>query len=143
MDPTQDELEERRIAREGSVAAEEAAGGGEVGEEDDGQLFVWEQGRKVTLGTLIARGIAVKPYVVFGGKRTRGEGLFDFADKPLVLAETLPSKVEVVPTRNGDGKVTEVAVVTHFAIRELVNADSERAMSMLAPIIEKRKGNAA
>ena len=86
----------RREDRAAAVAQDiEAAGG--VGEEDDGQLFVWEQGRKVTLGTLIARGIPVEHAFVFGGKRAKGSGgLMGFDEKPLMIVRGKPGPVSIV-----------------------------------------------
>ena len=144
-DPTQDslsDLEARRKAREGSIAGAAENGAGEIpadqGEEDDGQMFVWEQGRKVTLGTLIARGTTVEHAFVFGGKRLKGKGgLMGFDDDALVLVRGRLDKVSLVPTRDDQERVTKVTIETHVAAKTLVNADSDEAKGMLAPIIEK------
>jgi len=134
-----DELEQRRQAREGSINAEQENGGGEVGEEDDGQFFVWEQGRKVTLGTLVSRGIPVESAFVFTGKRLKGQGgLMALDDDALVIVRGRVSKVAVVPTRNDEEAVTKVTIETHVAARMLVNADSDEGEALIAPVIEKR-----
>lgn len=144
---TDDELAKRRQGRGGSSAsrAEEeqarldAEDAGGTGEEDDGQLFVWEQGRKVTLGTLIARGTPVEHAFVFGGKRLKGRGaLMGFEEDALVVVRGRVDKVSVVPTRDDDEKVTKATIATHIASKTLVNADSDEAMGMLAGILDGR-----
>jgi hypothetical protein len=115
-----------------------------VGEEDDGQLFVWEQGRKVTLGTLISRGIPVEHAFVFGGKRLKGAGaLVGFDDDVLVITRGRVGKTSIVPTRDDDEKVTKVVVETHIAAKVIAPADSEQGMDMLAAVFDKRGIKAA
>lgn len=153
-----DELAARRArganggsAKDRALADEQAALDGEDaelrqgdGEEDDGQLFVWEQGRKVTLGTLIARGTTVEHAFVFGGKRLKGKGgLMAFDDDAMVLVRGRLDKVAVVPTRDSEEKVTKVTIETHVAAKTLVNADSEEARGMMAAILEKWAAEAA
>jgi hypothetical protein len=146
-----DELAKQRAKREGNggngggssaARGQDALDTGDdaqTGEEDDGQLFVWEQGRKVTLGTLIARGVPVKHAFVFGGKRLKGKGgLMAFDDDALVVVRGRLDKVAVVPSRNSDEKVESVTIETHIAAKDLVNADSDEAMSMLAGVFAKR-----
>jgi hypothetical protein len=147
-----DELARKRAEREkseagngggGSVATraeQEALATGDeapVDEEDDGQLFVWEQGRKVTLGTLIARGTPVEHAFVFGGKRLKGKGgLMGFDEDALVIVRGRLDKVAVVPTRDSDEKVTKVVIETHVAAKTLVNADSDEGLGMLAGVLD-------
>jgi len=143
MDPTQDELDARRQAREGSISAEEQAGAGELPEEDDGQLFAWESDRKVTLGTL-TRGLSVEHAFVFTGKRLKGSGgLPALDDDVLVLVRGRVSKVAVVPTRDDDENAKKATTEVSVAPKVIILADSDEAMALLAPIIEKRKGAAA
>jgi hypothetical protein len=140
-----DELEARRRARgngggssatrgeQASLDTGDAPADGEgVGEEDDGQLFVWEQGRKVTLGTLIARGTKVEHAFVFGGKRLKGRGqLMGFDADSLIVGRGLVAKTAVVPTRDDDEKVTKVVIETHLAMKVIVPAASPEAETML------------
>ncbi|MGH2899678.1 MAG: hypothetical protein ACRDMZ_13480 [Solirubrobacteraceae bacterium] len=131
--------EQAKLDAEPSRAAGEAGEVGEVGEEDDGQVFVWEQGRKVTLGTLISRGIPVEHAFVFGGKRLKGRGgLMGFDEDVLVVCRGKVGKTSLVPTRDDDEKVTKVTVETHIGARVVVPADSDEAWGMLAGIVEKR-----
>lgn len=144
-----------RRAAESDQEAAAAMGGGqqgrsiddqdpETGEEDDGQLFVWEQGRKVTLGTLIARGVPVEHAFVFGGKRLKGAGaLVGFDDDVLVITRGRVGKTSIVPTRDDDERVTKVVVETHIAAKVIAPADSEHGMDMLAAVLEKRGLRAA
>lgn len=116
----------------------------EIGEEDDGQMFVWEQGSKVTLGTLISRGVAVEHAFVFGGKRLKGRGgLVSFNDDVLVVCRGIVGKTSLVPTRDDQERVTKVVVETHIAAKVVVPADSEDGMSLLASVLEKRGARAA
>lgn len=140
-----DELERRRRGGSAKQRGEQqqVADAGEpgdgTGEEDDGQLFVWERGRKVTLGTLIARGTAVEHVFVFGGRRTKGAGgLMSFEDTPLLIVRGKPGPVRVVPTRDDDEKVTKVTVESHVEARIVTNADSEEGLGMIGHILDER-----
>jgi len=117
---------------------------GATGEEDDGQFFVWEEGRKVTLGTLIGRGTTVEHAFVFGGKRQKGRGSLVGLDEDVFLvARGRVEKTVVVPTRDDQERVTKVTIETHIASKVVVNADSDEAMGMLAGILDKRRPAAA
>lgn len=114
------------------------------GEEDDGQMFVWEQGRKVTLGSLVARGIPVEHAFVFGGKRLKGSGgLVSFEDDVLVVVRGKMSNTNVVATRDDDERVTKVTIETHISSKVVAPADSEHAMQLLAGVFERRGIRAA
>lgn len=146
---TDDELAKRR-AKAGSAAQrgeqQQVADPGdpEQGEEDDGQMFVWEQGRKVTLGTLIARGTVVEHAFVFGGKRLKGSGgLVAFDEDVLLVSRGRVGKTSLVPTRDDEERVTKVTIETHIAAKVVVPADSDEAMSLLAAVFEKRGMKAA
>jgi len=140
--PTEDELARRRAAQGGSVAERGAAGEGEeptVAEDDDGQFFVWEQGTKVTLSTLVKRGIDVQHVFVFGAKRAKGKGgLMALDEQPVLVVRGITSKVVIVPTHDDQGRVTKVTIESHVAAQVVNPADSEDGMAMLAPIIERR-----
>lgn len=149
-EPNVSEIERRRQQKNGGSIAERAAAeqaqldaedgkGEKIAEADDGQFFVWEQGRKVTLGTLIARGIPVEHAFVFGGKRLKGRGgLMGFDEDVLVVCRGKVGKTSLVPTRDDDEKVTKVTVETHIGARVVVPADSDEAWGMLAAIVERR-----
>jgi hypothetical protein len=123
----------------GAQSLDELEGEQPVGEEPDGQMFVWEQGRKVTLGTLIARGTDVEHAFVFGGKRLKGAGsLMGLDEDVLVVVRGKPSEVRLVPTRDDQERVTKVTIETHVAVKVLAAADSEQAVGMLAGALERR-----
>lgn len=89
----------------------------EHGEEEDGQLFVMEEGRKVTLGTLIKRSTPVEYEFKLGGKAVKGGGnmgLISFTDPDITLiVPGRAGKVEVDPTYNPDGSVKKVTIRAH------------------------------
>lgn len=149
--PSADELKRRRAAREqkekeaaaGSSqdrAAAAAAGDEQTVEEaDDGQLFVWEQGTKVTLGTLVGRNVPVKHAFVFGGKRVKGQGgLMALDEHPLLVVEGATSKVAVVPEHDEKGKVKSVTVEMHIGAQAVHPADSDQAEALIAPVLADR-----
>jgi hypothetical protein len=124
-------------AAERSLEDIEAAGG--IGEADDGQLFVWEQGRKVSLGTIIARNIPVEHAFVFGGKRLKGTGgLMGFDEDMLIVARGLNGGVHLVPSYSDDEKVTRVVVEVHIKPKVIAPADSDQAEAMLAGVLDRR-----
>lgn len=134
-----DELAKRR--GKGSVAGRtEALDGAEVpvGEEDDGQLFVWEQGRKVGLSTLITKGVPVEHAFVFGGKRVKGRGgLMALDEQPVLVVRGMAGPVRIVPTHDADGKVTK-AVIEQTVNAVIVHpAASEEAVAMIGPILDQ------
>lgn len=150
---TDDELAQRRkggSAKERAAAAEaEQArldaedGKGETpegqGEEDDGQMFAWEQGRKVTLGTLVARGVPVTHHFVFGGRRVKGTGgLMGFDEAPLMIVRGKPGKVQIVPTYDDDEKIKSVAVENHVDSRIVKPADSDEGLALIAHILDAK-----
>lgn len=135
---TPDELARRRAGRQ-SIADRAAETDADLDETDDEQLFVWEQGRKVTLASLIARNITVEHAFVFGGKRLKGRGgLIAFDDDVLVLVRGRVAKTSLVPTRDDQERVTKVVIETHIRSHVIVPADSDEAASLLAPILEAR-----
>lgn len=142
-----DELAKRRAAR--GVDSQEPEPDAGIGEEDDGQFFVWERGRKVTLGTLIARGTPVEHAFVFGGKRTKGQGgLMGFDEKPLMIVRGKPGPVKIVPTYDSDEeKVTKVTIESHVNAIIVQNADSEDGLALIAHVLDahgyEKKASAA
>lgn len=126
------------LAEGGEAAAErprsmedlETAAGGE---EDDGQFFVFEQGRKVTLGTLIGRNVPVTYEVKLTGKVLRGPGsLIAFSEPDVMLV--VPSrggKVEVDPVYAEDGSVKEVHVRQNIKARTFYDARTDAASAAL------------
>jgi hypothetical protein len=164
--PTRDELAEKRAAREtadADAALEQEMGGRgvstaeaekpghtaglaqqaletgdapEEGEEDDGQRFVWEQGRKVTLGTLIARSVPVEHHFVFGGRRTKGTGgLMGFDANPIMVVRGKPGPVKIVPTYNDDETVKKVVIESHVIAVVVHNADSADGLALLGDVL--------
>lgn len=114
------------------------------GEEDDGQLFIYDAGRKVTLSQLAARGVTIEHAFVFGGKRMKGAGqLVAWDDDVMIVVRGRSSAVKLVPTRDDQERITKVTIETHVAVKVLANADSEQAMDLLAPVLEKRGMRAA
>lgn len=108
--------------------------------EAEGELpFVWEQGRKVTLATLIARGVPVEHHFVFGGKRSKGSGgLMGFDAKPVMIVRGKPGPVKIVPTYKDDETVEKVAIENHVAAVIVMPADSEEGLSLIAHILDER-----
>jgi hypothetical protein len=143
---TDDELEARRKKGNGGTSMAARAQAGEFddtgaapeSEEDDGQgTFVWEQGRKVTLANIIARGTPTEHVFVFGGRRSRGSGgLMGFDAKPLMVVSGMPGPVTLVPTYDDEDKVTKVVVESHVRARNVANADSEEGLLMIAHLLE-------
>lgn len=137
---TEDELRARRDMRiaggeplppEESIEDIEARG--DTGEEDDGQMFVIEQGRKVTLGTLVGRNVPVTYEVKLTGKVLKGPGsLIAFSEPDVTLV--VPSrggKVEVDPVYDQDGSVKEVHVRQNIKARTFYDARTEAAQVAL------------
>jgi hypothetical protein len=136
-------LHDTATRRGRSVAARnaeaEADGPREPEEEgEQGELFVWEQGRKVTLGNLISKGVPVEYAFVFGGKRLKGNGqLIGMEDDVLMISRGKMGHTKLVPTRNDDETVKSVVVEVQVVPKVLQNADTEAGIEMLRPILEK------
>jgi hypothetical protein len=127
------------MAARGEQAALDTGDEPETGEDDDGQMFVWEQGRKVTLGTLIARGTPVEHHVVFGGRRNKGSGgLRGFGEKPLLIVRGGIGPVKLVPTYDADEKVEKVAVEQHVTAKIVADAESEAGIELIAHILDAK-----
>lgn len=162
--PTADELAERRAARasadadreleaemgghqegegggNGSSSIEErAASGADIREEDDGQLFVWEQGRKVSLGTLIPRGVDIEHAFVFSGKRIKGKGgLMALDEKSLLLVRTLGGGSRVIPTHDDEEKVKSVVIENVVTTKSITAIESQpqEALDLLRPVLDR------
>lgn len=132
---------ERPLEQPGSSSiAERAASGEQIGEEEDGQLFVWEQGRKVSLGTLIPRGVDVSHHFVFRGKRIKAKGELQALDaKSLLLVQGLSGGTHAVPTHDEDEKVTSVAVESIVQTKTVTAIESQpvEALAMLRPVLDR------
>lgn len=129
--------QDRLDAEDGKLIGDGDAGG--ASEEDDGQLFVWEQGRKVTLGSLIARNVPVEHHFVFGGRRQKGSGgLMGFDETPLLIVRGKPGKVQIVPTYDEDEKVSKVAIENHVDARIVKPAGSEEGLALIAHILDEK-----
>jgi hypothetical protein len=124
------------LAEGGEAAAEKPrsieeleAAGAPAGEEDDGQMFILEQGRKVTLGTLIGRNVPVTYEVKLTGKVLKGPGsLIAFNEPDVTLVVPARSgKVEVDPVYDQDGSVKEVHVRQNIKARTFYDARTEAA----------------
>lgn len=132
---TADELSRRRTARAGSI--EERAA--DVGVESDGQLFVWEQGRKVSLASLVARNVPVEHAFVFGMKRLKGRGgLMSFDDDVVVISRGKVGSTRIVPTRDEDEAVTKVVIETHIAAKVVAPADSLDGIALIENVLARR-----
>lgn len=104
-------------------------------QEDDGQTFMFEQGRKVTLGTLIARGVRVEYEIKLGGKAVKGKGemgLIGF-DSPeiLLVVPGRAGKVEIDPTYDADGTIDKVTVRAHIKPQMVYDASTEAGQAAL------------
>lgn len=106
-----------------------------AGEEDDGQLFVMESGKSVTLGTLIKRGTPILYEFKLGGRAVKGAqgmGLLSFAEPDMTLVVPVRAgKVEVDPTYNNDGSVKHVTVRAHVKPTMVYDARTEAAQVAL------------
>lgn len=129
-------------ARAAALAAEQEKLDGEdteapIDTADDGQMFIWEQGRKVTLGTLIARGTPIEHAIVFGGKRVKGAGaLMAFDEDVTAITRWKVAKTSIVPTRDDEERVTKVVIETHVAVRMApVSVDVEAGVEMMRSFV--------
>lgn len=115
-----------------------------IDEADDGQMFVWEQGQKVTLGTLIKRGVTVEHAFVFGGKRLKGRGgLIGHDEDVFVVVRGVVGKTSIMPTRDDQERVTKVTVETHIASKVVLPADSDEGIALIQSVLDARGLKAA
>ena len=141
QDPPKDELANKRADRNGhpdappkSMEDLEADGTAEQITEDDGQeAFVLEQGKKVTLGTLIGRNVPVTYEVKLTGRTLKGPGsLLAFSDPDVTLvALGRAGRVITDPTYNEDGSVKAVHVSQEIKTRTFYDARTEAAQVAL------------
>lgn len=130
-----------RGGRGRSVAERAAEDAPDPEETEDAQqaLFVWEQGRKISLGNLIERGTAVEYAFVFGGKRLKGNGqLIGMNEDVFMVSRGKMGHTKLVPTRNDQELVEKVTVEVQIVPKLLQNADTDEALELLRPILEKR-----
>ena len=106
----------------------------ETSEEEDGQVFVIEQGRNVTLGTLIKRGTPVHYEFKLGGKAIKGAagmGLLAFNDPEMTLVVPVRAgKVEIDPTYDAEDNVKHVTV--RASVKPLMVYDSRTEAAQVA-----------
>jgi hypothetical protein len=108
---------------------EEAEPAGQVGEEDDGQFFVLEEGRPVGLSTLVKRGTRVEYEFKLDGHGVPGAtgmSLIGYADPDrIMVVPGRAGKVVVDPTYDGDGRVKKVTIRQHFKPTMVYDARTE------------------
>lgn len=128
----------------GGSSKDRAAAAGEepvIDEEADGQFFVWEQGRKVSLGTLIPRGVDIEHAFVFTGKRIKAKGAAVQAldEKSLLLVSTISGGTKAVPTHDDDEKVKSVVIESVVRTKTVTAIESqpEEAVAMLRPVLDR------
>lgn len=122
---TLEEIEAAQAAADAESQARAREAG--LGEEDDGQMFVFEQGRKVTLGTLVGRNVPVTYEVKLTGKVLKGPGsLLAFNEPDMTLIVPVRAgRVEVDPVYADDGTVKEVHVRQNIKARTFYDAQTE------------------
>jgi hypothetical protein len=107
----------------------------ETGEEEDGQLFVVEQGKRVTLANLYARSTPVEVVFKFQGRSVKGgaeTGLIPFSDPELTLiVPARAGKVEIDPTYDAEGNVSKVTIRPHVRAITVYDSRSEAARRLL------------
>lgn len=116
-------------------------------QEDDGQVaFVMEHGKRVTLSSLVKKGIPVKYAFNMNGKSVQGGkamGLISFSDPDLMLVvPARAGKVEIDPTYNDDGEVKEVTIRVNVKPRYVYDAQSDAGRQALGlpPLGEAETG---
>jgi hypothetical protein len=110
--------------------------GAEPIEEEDGQYAfeIEEQGKRVTLGSLIKRGTPVKYEFKLGAKAIKGSGgmgLISFDDPEMTLVVPVRAgAVTVEPTYDGDGGIKHVTV--RAAVKPLTCYDARSEAALIA-----------
>lgn len=108
-------------------------------EPDQGELFVLEQGKKVTLASLYARSTPVVLEWKFTGKAVKGSGengLISFDDPDIVLVvPARAGKVEIDPTYNDDGSIKHVTLRPNVKAKTVYDARSEGAKSLMSALV--------
>lgn len=114
---------------------DEAPGADDEEQEDDEELFVLDQGRRVSLGKLIPRGVPIEYRVRFEGKSMKGGndmGLLAYNDPDIILVMSArEGKVVPEPTYDEDGRITKVTLVAHFKPRIIHDATSFEGRALL------------
>lgn len=146
----QEEMDE--LAKRRAEAKDDGAGNGRpiddqepaTGEEDDGQLFVYEHGKRVTLGNLIPRGVPIEHAFVFTQARRKGAGaLIPFDEDVLLVVRGKVGSIKPVAKRDDQENVKGVTIETQVDTKVVVQADSDVAMQLLAGVLAKRGIKAA
>jgi hypothetical protein len=108
--------------------------GAEIAEEPDGQLFVVEEGERVTLSSLYKRGTPVEYEFKVTGKSVKGQGGLISLDQTnvMLVLRCVPGKVEIDPTRDSDGRIEKVKIRANLKPAAVYKADSEAARVALS-----------
>lgn len=116
-----------------SLEERQAAGDPAVDEDDDGQMFVVEEGQRVTLSTLYKRGTPVEYEFKMTGKSVKGQGGLISLDETnvMLVVRCVPGKVEIDPTRNADGKVEKVKIRANLKPAAVYQAETDAALVAL------------
>jgi hypothetical protein len=105
--------------------------GENAGEEEDGQLFVMENGVKIGLRDLIARNTPIFFEFKMDGKAMKGGqdmGLISFTEPDRVLVVPgRAGKIVTDPTYDGDGSIKHVTVRQHFKPSTVYDGRTEAA----------------
>ena len=99
------------------------------------ELFVLEQGRRVTLSQMISRGTTIEYRVTMNTKSIKGGndmGLLPFNSPDILLvAPARQGKVTIDPTYNEDGDVLKVTVRVSFKPLTIHDATSVEGRALL------------
>jgi hypothetical protein len=108
-----------------------------TGQDDDGQLFILEEGRQVGLSTLVKRGTPVTYEFKLDGfavPGAAGMSLIAFADPDRnMVVPGRAGKVETDPTYDGDGNVKKVSIRQHFKPKMVYDARTDAARKVMGP----------
>ena len=119
----------------GTSAADRAAEEVALGQEDDGQLFIMENDKKVKLGSLLKRGVPVEYRFKLGGMGVKGKGemgLIGFSEPNITLVvPALAGKVTVEPTYNDDQEVIKIVITAAVKPKMVYDAKSPEARDLL------------
>ena len=102
---------------------------------DQEELFILDQGRRVTIGKLIAAGVPVEYRVSLNAKSVKGGrdmGLLSFKDPNIVLVVSArEGKVAIEPTYTEEGEVEKVTVIVNFRPQSVHDAQSPEGLALL------------
>jgi hypothetical protein len=123
---------EAAAAEADRASAERAAAAG-LAEEEDGQTFLFEQGRKVGLGTVVKRGTPTTYEVKLTGRTLKGPGNLIAFDDPDVTLVALGRAGRVIadPTYADDGSIKSVHVTQEIKTKTFYDARTDAARAAL------------